>query len=65
MINTVDFMSDVLAFVQKTYGSNIFNQIAAKQHKALVNKLSEEGLKLNYPVEKTANKIIAMLRVNP
>lgn len=30
MNNTIDFMSDVFAFVQKTYGSNIFNQMSAK-----------------------------------
>lgn len=65
MIDTIDFNTEVLTFLEQTYGQKIVKQITLKKHSQVVDKILLDSKSRQYSAEKTGNKIIAMLRINP
>tara|TARA_B100002019_G_scaffold126423_1_gene108876 strand:+ start:4506 stop:4709 length:204 start_codon:yes stop_codon:yes gene_type:complete len=60
-----DFNNDVLDFVEKKYGEKTVKKINLKKNSVVVNRILEDSQSKSYSAEKTGNKIIAMLRINP
>jgi len=65
MTDTIDFNTEVLAFVEKTYGQKIAKKIVLKKNREVVDKILLDSKNNSYSAEKTGNKLIAMLRINP
>lgn len=63
--DTATFNKDVFGFIKKTYKQSVLTKVQQKQNSTTVDKLLADSLVKGYSVEKTANKIIAMLRLNP
>ena len=59
------FNEQVFDYIRNQYGKNTLKNVQADKHKSTVNKLLESSSTKNDSVEHTANKIIAMLRMNP
>ena len=65
MTDTIDFNTEVLAFVEETYGQKISKKITLKKHSETVDRILIDSRNKGYSAEKTGNKLIAMLRINP
>ena len=65
MSTVVDFNSSVFVFIENTYGKSISRKVKQKNNSDVVDRILEDSRSKDYSVEKTANKIIAMLRINP
>lgn len=65
MTTVVDFNSSVFAFIEETYGKSIARKVKQKNNNEIVDRILEDSRGKDYSIEKTGNKIIAMLRVNP
>lgn len=65
MTEVIDFNSEVLNFVTENYGSKMLEKVTSKKNKETVNKILTDSKNNSYDIQKTANKIIAMLRINP
>jgi len=65
MTDTIDFNTEVLAFVEKTYGQKTAKKITLKKNSEVVDRILLDSQNRNYSAEKTGNKLIAMLRINP
>jgi len=65
MTDTIDFNTEVLAFVEKTYGQKTAKKITLKKNSEVVDRILLDSKNKSYSAEKTGNKIIAMLRINP
>jgi len=65
MSTVVDFDSSVFAFIENIYGKVIAKKVKQKQNNGVVDRILEDSRSKDYSVEKTGNKIVAMLRVNP
>ena len=59
------FADQIFQYIVNQYGKNTLNKVKADKHKALLNKLIDSASHQNDTVEHAANKIIAMLRMNP
>lgn len=64
-METANFTSEVFAFIEKTYSKNLLRKVKNKDNTNTVDRILSDSLSKEYSVEKTANKIIAMLRLNP
>ena len=64
-METANFTSEVFAFIEKTYSKNLLRKVKNKDNTNTVDKILSDSLSKEYYVEKTGNKIIAMLRLNP
>ena len=64
-METANFTSEVFAFIEKTYSKNLLRKVKNKDNTNTVDKILSDSLSKEYSVEKTGNKIIAMLRLNP
>lgn len=64
-METANFTSEVFAFIENTYSKNLLRKVKNKDNTNTVDKILSDSLSKEYSVEKTANKIIAMLRLNP
>lgn len=60
-----DFNNSVLSFVEQTYGKKIVNKISLKKNNNVVDRILLDSKNKSYSAEKTGNKLIAMLRINP
>lgn len=65
MTSVIDFNSSVFAFIEETYGKTISRKVKNKNNNEIVDRILEDSRSKNYSIEKTGNKLIAMLRVNP
>jgi hypothetical protein len=66
MTMTVDtFAEKIFSYIHKQYGKNSLNTVQSASNKIAVDKLIESSKKQNDTVEHAANKIVAMLRMNP
>lgn len=63
--DTASFNKDVFKFIKRTYKENVLTSVQKKEHNTTVDRLLADSLTKEYSVEKTANKIVAMLRLNP
>lgn len=60
-----DFNNSVISFVEQTYGEKIANKISLKKNNKVVDRILLDSKNKSYSAEKTGNKLIAMLRINP
>jgi|TARA_B100001094_G_C18056545_1_gene732783 hypothetical protein len=64
-METANFTYEVFAFIENTYGKNVLRKVKNKDNNTVVDNILADSLTKEYDVEKTSNKIIAMLRLNP
>ena len=60
-----DFTKSVFSFIENTYGSDMLTAVNTRTNKIVVDRVLKDSAKRGYTDEKTGNKIIAMLRLNP
>ena len=65
MTTTANFTSEVFAYVEQNYSKGLLRKVKQKENNETVDKILADCLKKQYEVSRTANKIIAMLRLNP
>ncbi len=65
MTTTANFTSEVFAYIENNYNKNLLRRVKSKKNNEIVDRLLADSLQKEYEVSKTANKIIAMLRLNP
>ena len=59
------FSEEVYGYILSQYGEAMLTRVKSTQNNETVNRLLESSAKNNDDVSHTANKIIAMLRINP
>ena len=64
-METANFTSEVFAFIENTYGKNIIKKVKQENNNDVVDKILADSLSKDYSSDRTGNKIIAMLRLNP
>ena len=65
-MTTIDnFISEVFVFIETTYNKGLIKKIKSNKNKEIVDRLMSSSFKNDYAVDRTGNKIIAMLRLNP
>lgn len=62
---TMSFSDQIFNFILNQYGKSVLEKVKAESNKSVVNRLVSSSSAENYSVERTANKIVAMLRLNP
>ncbi len=66
MMTKVDaFNKNVFNYISTEYGNSTLKKVQTSKNKDRVKYLLEDSRNRNYDTDKTANKIIAMLRLNP
>lgn len=60
-----NFSDQVFDYIRNQYGKNTLKMVQSDTHKATVSKLLTTAENQNNDIANTANKIIAMLRMNP
>lgn len=65
METAIDFTSQVFAFIENTYGKGVVKKVKLKKNNDIVYKILSDSQTNSYSIEKTGNKLIAMLKVNP
>tara|TARA_E500000318_G_C3398654_1_gene148918 strand:+ start:65 stop:265 length:201 start_codon:yes stop_codon:yes gene_type:complete len=66
MSKTVDaFNKNVFNYISSEYGNNTLKKVQTAKNKDRVKHLLEDSRSKSYEADRTANKIIAMLRLNP
>jgi len=65
MSQVVDFTFEVFGFIETNYGKSCLRSVKSKKNQEIVDKLLEDSRSKEYSADRTANKIIAMLRLNP
>jgi len=64
-MTTANFTSEVFAFIEQTYGKAVIKKVKQKKNNDVVDRILSDSLSKEYSFNKTGNKIIAMLRLNP
>ena len=64
-MTTANFTSEVFAFIEQTYGKAVIRKVKQKNNNDVVDRILSDSLAKEYSFDKTGNKIIAMLRLNP
>ncbi len=64
-MTTANFTSEVFAYIEQTYDKSTLRKVKNKNNNATVDRILGDSLKKEYSVDKAANKILAMLRLNP
>ena len=64
-METANFTSEVFAFIEKTCGKSVIKKVKQKNNNDIVDKILADSLSKEDAFDRTANKIIAMLRLNP
>lgn len=59
------FAEKIFSYILNQYGKQSLNAVQSISNKIVVDKLLESSQKQNDSIEHAANKIIAMLRMNP
>lgn len=62
-VNT--FNKDVFNYISSEYGNSTLKKVQTAKNKDRVKHLLEDSRTRSYEADRTANKIIAMLRLNP
>ena len=66
MSKTVEsFNKKVFDYISTEYGNSTLKKVQTTKNKDTVKHLLEDSRTKTYEVNRTANKIIAMLRLNP
>ena len=64
-MTTANFTSEVFAYIEQTYNKSTLRKVKNKNNNEIVDRILGDSLKKEYSVDKAANKILAMLRLNP
>ncbi len=64
-MTTANFTSEVFAYIEQTYDKSTLRKVKNKNNNETVDRILGDSLKKEYSVDKAANKILAMLRLNP
>jgi hypothetical protein len=59
------FTEQVFDYIRNQYGKNILKNVQTDKNKSTISKIIQSSSNQSDSVEHTANKIIAMLRMNP
>jgi tRNA isopentenyl-2-thiomethyl-A-37 hydroxylase MiaE len=62
---TMSFSDQIFNFILNQYGKSVLEKIKQETNRTVVNRLVSSSSQENYSVERAANKIVAMLRLNP
>lgn len=62
-VNT--FNKDVFNYISEKYGNNILKKVQKADSKTVVKSILNNSREHDYAVDRTANKILAMLKLNP
>jgi tRNA isopentenyl-2-thiomethyl-A-37 hydroxylase MiaE len=62
---TMSFSDQIFNFILTQYGKSVLEKIKQETNRTVVNRLVSSSSQENYSVERAANKIVAMLRLNP
>jgi hypothetical protein len=62
---TSPFIDQVFDYINTQYGKNMLKTVQINNNKSVVDKIVTSSMRQEDTVEHTANKIIAMLRINP
>lgn len=65
MNTTSSFIDQVFEYINAQYGKNTLKTVQINNNKSVVDKIVTSSIRQEDSVEHTANKIIAMLRINP
>jgi hypothetical protein len=65
MEDNVEFATSVFSFIENTYGKDLLTSVKNKQHREVVERILNDSSNRGYTNDKTGNKIVAMLRLNP
>ena len=65
MTKTDMFNKSIFNYISTEYGNSTLKKVQTSKNKNKVKVLLEDSRTKGYDVDKTANKIIAMLRLNP
>ena len=60
-----DFTSEVFAFIEVTYGKKVIKKVKHKDNIEIIKNITDDSESKEYTVDKTAHKIMAMLRIIP
>lgn len=64
-MSTDTFTSQIFNYIRNEYGGSVLKKVQLKKNETVTSKLLESSSRQNDDVEHAANKIIAMLRLNP
>ena len=59
------FYASVFSFIENTYGGDLLAKVKRKTNAGVVDRIMADSHKRGYADDRTGNKIIAMLRLNP
>ena len=62
-VNT--FNKDVFDYISEKYGNNILKKVQKADSKTVVKSILNNSREHDYAVDRTANKVLAMLKLNP
>ena len=65
MSQVVNFNKGVFSFIGNEYGKSVLNKVQSKKNSTLVDRILSDSFSKDYKTERTGNKLIAMLRLNP
>lgn len=64
-MTVADFTSEVFTFIELSYGKSIIKKVKAKKNNDVIERIIEDSRSKEYAVDKTAHKLMAMLRIIP
>tara|TARA_B100001778_G_C18442661_1_gene563066 strand:+ start:286 stop:483 length:198 start_codon:yes stop_codon:yes gene_type:complete len=65
-MTTIDlFNKNVFNYISTEYGNSTLKKVQTSKNKEKVKQLLEDSRQRDYTTDRAANKIIAMLRLNP
>ena len=59
------FYANVFSFIENTYGGDLVAKVKSKDNSSVVDRIMVDSHKRGYSDDRTGNKIVAMLRLNP
>jgi Cu2+-containing amine oxidase len=65
IVSTENFSQQVFSYINRQYGQNILSKVQSANNQHIVNKLLDVSVNQKDTVDHAANKVIAMLRINP
>lgn len=65
MNNLESFTNKIFQYIDNEYGNHILMKTKEDRHKSIIKKIIESACNQNDTIEHAANKVVAMLRINP
>jgi hypothetical protein len=64
-VSTDSFAKQVFSYIDNQYGNSVLKQVQSDTNKTTVARLLGSSINQKDTVDHAANKVIAMLRINP